>query len=406
MNGSRRPKSRLCIKGCQEDKNKCPSTFAPTASKETIMIALHTIAANGWKMTAMDVEKAFLQSAEIDREVYVYPPEEADLPLNTIWKLLKPAYGLNDAARGWHKTLRQILLNLGMTESNSDKALFYMKTNDGELHGIIVEHVDDLLVAGDDIFYELIERIKTFIKMGKEKTNNFKFCGMSIITSKTGEITIGVDTEKVGSVQQLQTIRQTSKRQLSEEEDQAIRSRIGTLQWFATLIRPDLCIEFSRALSYLNREHDTDLLPMMNKIIKKFNDKRFHFHKIAPLKGDIELEVHGDASFKKKETNQHGLVVIIRQNATQKANLISWKSNAADRTAWSTGAAETFALQQALDKTVYIKNMLMELNSKIIKTTAYTHNLSLRRVLYSGKATKELRLRREIAAARDLLTHD
>ena len=221
-----------------------------------------------------------------------------------------------------------------MTESNSDKALFYMKTNDGELHGIKVAHVDDLLVTGDDIFYELIKRIKTFIKMGKENVNNFKFCGMSITTSKTGEITIGVDTEKVGSVQQLQTIPQTRKRELSEEEDQAIRSRIGTLQWFATLIRPDLCIELSKALSYLNREHDTDLLPMMNKIIKKFNDKRFHFHKIAPLKGDIELEIYGDASFKKEETNQQGLVVIIRQNATQKANLISWKSNAADRTAW------------------------------------------------------------------------
>ena len=47
--------------------------------------------------------------------------------------------------------------------------------------------------------------------------------------------------------------------------------------------------------------------------------------------------------------------------------------------------------------------MLIELNSKIVRTTAY---LSLRRVLYSEKATKQLRLRREIAAARDLLTHD
>ena len=100
------------------------------------------------------------------------------------------------------------------------------------------------------------------------------------------------------------------------------------------------------------------------------------------------------------------LVVINRQSATQKANLISWKSNAADRTAGSTVAAETFVLQQALDKTVYIKNMLRELNAQVVRTTKFTDNLSLRRVLYSGKATKELRLRREIAAARDILTHD
>ena len=146
VNGSRRPKSRLCIKGCQEDKNKCPSTFASTASKETIMVALHITASN---------QKAFLQSAEMDRKVYVYPPEEAELPLSTVWKLLRPAYGRNDAARGWHKTLRQILLNLGMVESNSDKAVLHMKSADGNFHNIIVPHVDDLLVAGDDIFYEL-----------------------------------------------------------------------------------------------------------------------------------------------------------------------------------------------------------------------------------------------------------
>ncbi len=145
---------------------------------------------------------------------------------------------------------------------------------------------------------------------------------------------------------------------------------------------------------------------MINKIIRKFNDNRFYFHKITPLKEDVEIEIYGEPSFKKEETNQQGLVVIIRLSATQKASLISRKSNTADRTAWSTVAAETFALQQVLDKTVYTKNMLKGFNKRIVRATAFTDNLSLRRVLYSRKATKELRLRREIAAARDLLTHD
>ena len=74
--------------------------------------------------------------------------------------------------------------------------------------------------------------------------------------------------------------------------------------------------------------------------------------------------------------------------------------------AWSTVAAETFALQQALDRTVHIKEMLSDMGCKIAKVTTLTDNLSLRRVLYSGKTTKELRLRREVAAARDLLVFD
>ena len=47
--------------------------------------------------------------------------------------------------------------------------------------------------------------------MGKESVDNFKFYGKSILTSRTGGITIGVDTQKVGSVQQLQTVQPTKK---------------------------------------------------------------------------------------------------------------------------------------------------------------------------------------------------
>ncbi len=42
----------------------------------------------------------------------------------------------------------------------------------------------------------------------------------------------------------------------------------------------------------------------------------------------------------------------------------------------------------------------------MVKVTTPTDKLSLRRILHSGKTTKELRLRREIAAARDLLMFD
>ncbi len=205
VNGSRRPKSRLCVKGCQEDKTRCPSTFAPTANKETIMMALHMAAANQWTMKAMDVEKAFLQSAEIERKVYVYPPEEADLPVNVIWKLLRPAYGLNDAARGWHRTLRQTLLNLGMRESEFDKALFIHRT-ENRVNGTIVAHVDDLLVAGNDRFYETIGELKKFIKMGKEAANSFKFCGMNIYVSRNNEITVGVDIDRTDIIKKLTTV--------------------------------------------------------------------------------------------------------------------------------------------------------------------------------------------------------
>ena len=139
----------------------------------------------------------------------------------------------------------------------------------------------------------------------------------------------------------------------------------------------------------------------MNRIIEKFEQNRFHFHKTTPLSGEVEIEVYGEASFERDETNQQGLAVVIRKIGSKRANLLSWKSNTADRMVWSTVAA-----QQALDRTVHIKEMLNDMGCKIKKVTTLTDNLSLRRVVYSGKTTKELRLRREEAAARDLLVFD
>ncbi len=88
-----------------------------------------------------------------------------------------------------------------------------------------------------------------------------------------------------------------------------------------------------------------------------------------------------------------------------KAALLSRKSNAADRMAWWTAAAETFPLQQALDRPVHIENLPVEMDCVIVRVATITDNVSLR-ILYSGKTAKELRLRRELADARDLLMFD
>ncbi len=83
--------------------------------------------------------------------------------MNIERRLLRPAYDLNDAARGWHRTLRQVLINLGLTESEFDKALFIHKRNNN-VKGVLVAHVDDLLIAGNSVFYETIQKIKGIIK--------------------------------------------------------------------------------------------------------------------------------------------------------------------------------------------------------------------------------------------------
>ena len=83
-------------------------------------------------------------------------------------------------------------------------------------------------------------------------------------------------------------------------------------------------------------------------------------------------------------------------------NVLGWKSKRSERRAWSTLAAETHVLQHALDKSIHIHEVLKQLKQPIVKATVVTDNLSLRRCLYSGRPTKEERLRKEFAVIRDL----
>ena len=49
-----------------------------------------------WKLNAIDIKTAFLQSDKIDREIYVIPPKEANT--TNVWQLKKCIYGLGDAS--------------------------------------------------------------------------------------------------------------------------------------------------------------------------------------------------------------------------------------------------------------------------------------------------------------------
>ncbi len=59
-----------------------------------------------------------------------------------------------------------------------------------------------------------------------------------------------------------------------------------------------------------------------------------------------------------------------------------------------------------MDKAIHIQNLSEELGCFILRTVVLTDNLSLRRVVYSGRPTKEMRLRREIASIRDMIVRD
>ena len=111
------------------------------------------IAQEKWKLNSIDIKTAFLQGENIDRELYVLPPTEANT--DKIWFLKKCTCGFADTLRQWYNTVKQVLLSLGFKMSKADPSLFFYQNNN-KLEGIIKIHVDDFSSAENEHFFKYI----------------------------------------------------------------------------------------------------------------------------------------------------------------------------------------------------------------------------------------------------------
>ena len=80
------PKSRLVAREFEEDNHNL-NKESPTCSKDSFRVINAIVTQKQWKLNTTDIKTAFLQGDELDREVYLYPPKEANT--NRIWKLKK-----------------------------------------------------------------------------------------------------------------------------------------------------------------------------------------------------------------------------------------------------------------------------------------------------------------------------
>ena len=99
-------------------------TDSPTCAKDSLRVVISIISSKNWDVNSIDITAAFLQGKELDRDVYLRPPKEANAP-NKLWKLKKCVYGLNDASRFWYLRVREELLKAGCKCSKSDPSVFF-----------------------------------------------------------------------------------------------------------------------------------------------------------------------------------------------------------------------------------------------------------------------------------------
>ncbi|CAI7789607.1 unnamed protein product, partial [Closterium sp. NIES-54] len=125
-------------------------TFFPTPKMTTLRVLLHVAAQRVYELHSLDFSTAFLQGS-LHEEIWLRRPPgfTGSFPAGTQWSLRRPVYGLRQAPREWHDTLRTTLAALGFAPSTADPSLF-LRTNTSLPSFYVLVYVDDLVFSSAD----------------------------------------------------------------------------------------------------------------------------------------------------------------------------------------------------------------------------------------------------------------
>ncbi|CAI7857684.1 unnamed protein product, partial [Closterium sp. NIES-54] len=121
--------------------------FSPTPKMTTLWVLLHVAAQRDYELHSLDFSTAFLQGILYEEIWLRRPPGFTEsFPAGTQWSLWRPVYGLRQAPREWHDTLRTTLAALGFAPSTADPLLF-LRTDTSLPPFYVLMYVDDLVFA-------------------------------------------------------------------------------------------------------------------------------------------------------------------------------------------------------------------------------------------------------------------
>jgi hypothetical protein len=352
------------------------------AHKDSIRTFLAIVNHLDLELHQVDIKAAFL-NGDLDKTIYMEPPEGLEIDSTSVIRLKKSLYGLKQAPRCFNQKLDTWLKSQGLHPTKSD-ACIYHKYQDGIILLISI-HVDDQLLACNN--KEYLQEFK--MKLNKEfecsdSGNANYFLGFNILRDRRKRelqicqhhyINTILSKFKMEDCNPTSTpfpagfkaiIATDSEHQ--EAEGLPYPQLAGSLLYLATISRPDI----AQAATTLCR------------FIGKWN--KVHFaaakHLLRYLKGTIDLSLtfrsknqqligYSDADWGGDLNTRRSTTGYIFQlfGAT-----IAWKSRLQSTVALSTTEAEYMATVDAAKQAMWLKQLLQELQFNFETITLHNDN--------------------------------
>ena len=401
-------RARLVARGFEEEDEV--KKDSPTVNKSSLRLMLTISSLKGWEINMTDIKSAFLQGSQLDRDVFIKPPKEAEME-GKLWKLNKCLYGLRDASRQWYLEVENKLISLGFRQNRMDSGLFFLRKNQ-VLIGVFALHVDDFLHAGNTEFENhYIPEIMKHFQVGKTEKACFTYTGFDLRQDEDG---VFLDQGKFVENIEIPTLNASrmkdSSASLTDEERSLLRKMVGSINWAVRATRPDVAFNMIELSTKFQSGQVSDLGKAKNVLLNlKKHKAQLRISNLRDLK-KCQIRAYTDAALGNLNNgvaSTAGWIVFIINMDTGECAPIDWRSNKVRRVVSSSLAAEVLALSEGLEAANGIKDILVEMLGKEaadLQIHGYTDNKTGFGAVYSDtNAIREVRTRREVCKIREMI---
>ena len=369
-----RYKARLVAQGyTQRFGTDYDETFCPVIRQESLRVLMALSVKHGLQLHQMDVTTAFLNGT-LEEEVFMKQPEgyEVQGKEQLVCRLKKSIYGLKQSPRCWNIALDSHLKEMGFSQSQNDPCI-YRKDTDGEVFYVGV-YVDDIILAGKSV--SQLKQVKADLSSKFDMKDLGKlsyFLGMKVEQNgQNGSVWIGQRAYTESLLKRFgmedcnpvsTPVDISSKLTHATDNDDCInqheyQSAIGSLMYLSVSTRPDISYAVSslaRFSSKPTKEHWTALKHLLRYL--KGSTK----YGILCMKGGTsecigfsDADWAGDTNDRKSTS---GYVFMLSGGA------VSWSSKKQKCVALSTAEAEYIALSSAVQESVWLRQLIKELEN-------------------------------------------
>ncbi|CAI7895238.1 unnamed protein product [Closterium sp. NIES-53] len=351
--------------------------FSPTPKMTTLRVLLHVAAHRDYELHSLDFSTAFLQGS-LHEEIWLRrsPGFTGTFPLGTQWSLRRPVYGLRQAPREWHDTLRTTLAALGFAPSTADPSLF-LRTHTSLPPFYILVYVDNLVFATADtaglayVKSELQKR-HTCTDLGELRS----YLGLQITRDRARRTITLTQSHMVQQVLQRfgftysspQATPLPTRHSLSAlPSDESVESSgpypelVGCLMYLMNCTRPDSAYPLSILARYVApRRHRPEHMAAAKRVLR-YLCSTSGMGLVLGGRSPVVLTGHADASWADDQATQRSSQVY---TFSLSSGSVSWRATRSSSVLGSSCEAEIYAGAMAAQELRWLTYLLTDLGEQ------------------------------------------